>query len=71
VFGRRSSPRSAAKSGPAGLRTPGDPAKARPRGRTHAEEVGSEDQNGAVTWPDVWKVVAAIGRFFIRFFGGG
>jgi len=60
-----------AKSGPAGLRTPGGLAQARPLGRACAEEVGREDRNGAVTWPDVWKVVAAIGRFFIRFFGGG
>jgi hypothetical protein len=35
-----------------------------------AEEVGREDQNDAVTWPDVSNVLAAIGRFFIRFFGG-
>jgi hypothetical protein len=33
--------------------------------------VGRDDQTGAVTWPDVVNVLAAIGRFFIRFFSGG
>jgi hypothetical protein len=62
---------SVANTDPAGLRTPSDPAEPLPPGRTSAEEVGREDQNDAVTWPDVLNVLAAIGRFFIRSFSGG
>jgi hypothetical protein len=60
-----------ANSAPASLRAPSDPAEPLPPGRTSAEEVGREDQNDAVTWPDVLNVLAAIGRFFIRSFSGG
>jgi hypothetical protein len=59
-----------ANSAPASLRAPSDPAEPLPPGRTSAEDVGHEDQNDAVTWPDVVNVLAAIGRFFIRFFSG-
>jgi hypothetical protein len=34
-------------------------------------EVGREDQAHVVTWLDVSNVLVAIGRFFIRSFGGG
>lgn len=64
-------PPSVANTDSAGLRTPSDPAEPLPPGRTSAEELGCEDQNDAVAWPDVVNVLAAIGRFFIRFFSGG
>lgn len=59
-----------ANADPASLRAPSDAAEPLPAGRTSAEEVGREDQNDAVTWPDVVNVLAAIGRFVIRFFTG-
>jgi hypothetical protein len=62
---------SMANTDPAGLRTPSDPAEPLPTCGTSEEAVRREDQNDAVTWPDVLNVLAAIGRFFIRSFGGG
>ena len=62
---------SAANTDPAGLRTPSEPAEPLQPARTSAEGLACEEQNDAVTWPDVVNVLAAIGRFFIRFFSGG
>ncbi len=56
---------------PAGLRTPSDPAEPLLPDRPSADEVGCEEQHDAVTWPGLVNVSAAIGRFFIRFLGGG
>jgi hypothetical protein len=61
---------SVANTDPAGLRTPSDPAEPLPPGRTSVEAVGRDEQNAAVRWPDVLNALAAIRRFFIRFFGG-
>lgn len=63
----------ASHSDPAGLGTPSEPAEPLPPGGTYAEEVevGREDQAHVVTWLDVSNVLVAIGRFFIRSFGGG
>jgi hypothetical protein len=61
----------AANSDLASLRAPSDPAEPLPSGLAFADEVGREDQNDAVTWPDVVNVLAAVGRFFIRAFSGG
>jgi hypothetical protein len=61
---------SLANTDPAGRRTPSDRAEPLPPGRTSVEAVGRDEQNAAVRWPDVLNALAAIGRFFIRFFGG-
>jgi hypothetical protein len=61
---------SVANTDPAGLRTHADSAEPLPPGRTCAGAVGREEQNAAVRWADVLNSLGAIGRFFIRFFGG-
>jgi hypothetical protein len=63
-------PSSVESTDPAGLRTPSDPAEPLPPGQTSVEAVGRDEQDAAVRWPDLLNALAAIGRFFIRSFGG-
>jgi hypothetical protein len=60
----------AANTEPVDLPTSSDPAEPLPAGRTSGEEVGRDGQNAALRWRGVLNALAAIGRFFIRFFGG-